>query len=235
MPRQAPQRRYKTIALKTTHLNEAREQAFAHDAEINFRIKHGIPVFDKTFAQVAEEFSALQKERSEAGEITFHRWRVMNSHIKTQLIPYVGAVEITLLGEERWKAFPAWRQKNGKGRSGGRVSDGTIRDEMATFRGIMSYAASKKYIRSDQVFRARLPVSKARREEFTPPEYRQLHRFARRWITDARNATGTWYRTMAYNFVLIMTNTGMRRRRHAICAGAMSPFRPTAKAANSSA
>jgi len=202
--------RYKTIALKTTLVNEAREQAFAHDAEMHFRVKHGIPVFEKTFAQVAEEFSAFQKERSEAGEITFHRWRVMYSHIKTQLNPYVGTAEIALLGDEKWKGYPTWRQKNGKGRSGGRVSDGTIRDEMATFRAIMSYAARKKYIRSDQVFSGRLPLGKARREEFTPPEYRQLHRFARRWIGEARNALGTWYRTMAYNFVLIMTNTGMR-------------------------
>ena len=137
------QRRYKTIALSTTRPDEAREQAFSHEAEINFRIKHGVPVFDKTFAQVADEFSAFQKERSEAGEITFHRWRVMHSHIKTQLKPYVGATEITLLGEERWKGYPMWRQKNGEGRSGGRVSDGTIRDEMTTFRAIMSYAASK--------------------------------------------------------------------------------------------
>jgi len=203
-------RRYKTIALKTPLLAEAREQAFTHDAEINFRLKHGIPVFQTTFGQVAEEFSARQKERSEVGEISFHRWRVMHSHIKTQLNPYAGAVEITLIGEERWKGYPAWRQKTGKGRSGGRVSDGTIRDEMATFRAILSYAESKHYVRGDRTFRARLPVSKARREEFTPTEYRQLHRFARRWITEARNATGTWYRTMAYNFVLIMTNTGMR-------------------------
>ena len=124
---------------------------FTHDAEIQFRIKHGIPVFDKTFAQVADEFSTFQKERSDAGEITFHRWRVMQSHIKTQLKPYVGTIEITLLGEERWKAYPTWRQKNGEGRSGGRVRDGTIRDEMATFRAIMSYAASKKYVAASNV------------------------------------------------------------------------------------
>jgi integrase len=202
--------RYKTLSLKTSDINEARDKAFDQDADVRFRIRHEIPVFDKTFSQVAEEFSAFQKERSEAGEITFHRWRVMHSHIKTQLNPYVGTVQITQLGEDRWKAFPAWRHKNGKGRSGGRVSDGTIRDEMATFRAIMSYAAGKKFVRDSQVFKGRLPLSKARREEFTPPEYRKLHSFARSWIKAARNDLGTWYRTMAYNFVLIMTNTGMR-------------------------
>ena len=202
--------RYKTIALKTSDLNEARDKAFDQDAQVRFRIKHEIPVFDKTFSEVAEEFSKFQKERSEAGEITFHRWRVMASHIKTQLNPYVGTVQITQLGEDRWKAFPAWRQKTGKGRSGGRVSDGTIRDEMATFSSIMNFAAGKSYIRDSQVFDGRLPLGKTRREEFTPPEYRKLHSFARSWIKQARNDLGTWYRTMAYNFILIMTNTGMR-------------------------
>jgi integrase len=202
--------RYKTISLKTPHLNEARDKAFDQDAEIRFRIKHEIPVFDKTFTQVAEEFSAFQKARSEAGEISFHRWRVMASHIKTQLNPYAGTVQITQLGTDRWKAYPAWRQKNGKGRSGGRVSVGTIRDEMATFRSIMGFAAGRNYIRDSQVPEGRLPLDKTRREEFTPQEYRKLHSFARSWIKEARNDLGTWYRTMAYNFILIMTNTGMR-------------------------
>ena len=202
--------RYKTLSLKTSDINEARDKAFDQDADVRFRIKHEIPVFDKTFAQAAEEFSAFQKERSEAGEISFHRWRVMNSHIKTQLNPYVGTVQITLLGEDRWKTYPAWRHKHGKGRSGGRVSDGTIRDEMATFRSIMSFAAGKKFVRDSQVFKGKLPLSKARREEFTPPEYRKLHSFARGWINDGRSDLGKWYRTMAYNFILIMTNTGMR-------------------------
>lgn len=202
--------RYKTVCLKTGDLNDARDKAFDQDAEVRFRLKHEIPVFDKTFAEVAEEFSKFQKDRSEAGEISFHRWRVMASHIKTQLNPYVGAVQITQLGTDRWKTYPAWRQKTGKGRSGGRVSVGTIRDEMATFRSIMTFAAGKSYIRDSQVPEGRLPLDKTRREEFTPQEYRKLHSFARSWIKEARNDLGTWYRTMAYNFILIMTNTGMR-------------------------
>lgn len=202
--------RYKTISLKTAHLSEARDKAFDHDAEIRFRLKHEIPVFEKTFEQVAAEFSAFQRERSEAGEITVHRWRVMHSHIKTQLNVYVGNVQITQLGTDRWKTYPAWRQKTGKGRSGGRVSVGTIRDEMTTFGSILNYAASKSYIRDSQVPEGKLPLDKTRREEFTPQEYRKLHSFARSWIKQARNDLGTWYRTMAYNFILVMTNTGIR-------------------------
>ncbi|HEX7962405.1 MAG TPA: site-specific integrase, partial [Terriglobales bacterium] len=40
--------------------------------------------------------------------------------------------------------------------------------------------------------------------------YRHLHTFARGWIKDATNTRSRWSRTMAYNFMLIMTNTGMR-------------------------
>lgn len=202
--------RYKKFALKTQDINEARAKAFDQDAELRFRIKHELPVFDRKFSEVAKEFAAFQKERSEIGQITHHRWRVMDSHIRTQLNRYVGNVQITQLGQDRWGGYPIWRHKNGKGRSGGRVSDGTIRDEMATLRSVMRYAASKKYIRDSQVFSGKLPVGHARREEFTPAEYRKLHTFARRWIKEARNEANEWYRQVAYNFVLVMTNTGMR-------------------------
>ncbi|TWB34314.1 tyrosine-type recombinase/integrase [Nitrospirillum pindoramense] len=202
--------RYKTISLKTEDIAVAKDKAFDEDADLRFRVKHAIPVFSKTFAQVAQDFVDFQKLRSEAGEITHHRWRVMDSHVRSQLNRFVGTIQITQIGEDRWKAYPFWRQQNGKGRSGGKVSDGTIRDEMATFRSIMAYAASKHFIRENQVFKGRLPLSKVSREEFTPDEYRKLHSFARAWIKKGRADKNTWYRTMVYNFILVMTNTGMR-------------------------
>ena len=202
--------RYKTISLKTAIQDEARDKAFDHDAELRFKIKHELPVFNRSFSEVAKEYSAFHKKRSEAGQITHHAWRVIDSHIKTQLNPYVGTTQITLISQDKWDEYPMWRQTHGKGRSGGRVSDATVRSEMGTFRGVIGFAAGKQYIRESQVFKGRLPISKARREEFTPDEYRKLHTFARKWMKEARNALGTWYRTVAYNFVLIMTNTGMR-------------------------
>ncbi|HWA89787.1 MAG TPA: hypothetical protein VG889_07120 [Rhizomicrobium sp.] len=202
--------RYKTFSLRTTDVEAARSAAFEKDSDIRYKLKFDVPVFDKPFEKVAKEFSDFQKERAEAGEITKHRWRVMDSHIRSQLNPYVGTTQISLIAEDRWKSYPAHRQRTGKGRSGGRVSEGTIRDEMATFRAIMGYAATKRYIRDSQVFKGRLPLSKARREEFTIDEYRHLHTFARSWIKKARTKHNAWYRTIGYNFILIMANTGMR-------------------------
>ena len=79
-----------------------------------------------------------------------------------------GTTQVNLIGQDRWKEYPIWRQANGKGRSGGRVSEGTIRDEMATLRSVMVYAAGKNYIKESQIFKGKLPLSKQRREEFTP-------------------------------------------------------------------
>lgn len=203
--------RYKTISLKTSDIKTARERAFDQDADLRFRLKHEVPIFNRPFSQIAKDFSAFQKQRAEAGEVTMHRWRVLDSHIRSQLNNYVGNVQINLIGEDRWKGYPSWRKKDQVGRCGAAVSDGTIRSEMATFRSIMAYAATKKYIPENHVFKGRLPLSKVRREEFTPEEYRKLHTFARGWIKNARdNELNIWYRNIVYNFILIMTNTGMR-------------------------
>lgn len=202
--------RYKTISLKTTDIEAARERAFDQDADVRFRIKHEVPIFNRPFSQIAKEFAELQKARSGAGEITFHRWRVIDSHIRTQLNRYVGTMQINLVGQDKWLGYPMWRQENGKGRSGGRVSPGTIRDEMATLRSVMTYAASKRYINESQIFKGKLPLSKVRREEFTPEEYRKLHAFGRSWKKKARAPYNKFYRELVYNFILIMSNTGMR-------------------------
>lgn len=238
--------RYKTVCLKTPDIDTAKERAFDEDADLRFRIKHDVPIFNRPFSAVAKDFLTQQKERAEVGEITLHRWETMDSIIHTQLNRYVGSVQINQLGQDRWNGYPIWRRKDAmhrkaeedrrkaleaqsqgkalvkvraeapKDRRGqrrtptGEVSDATIRTEMSVFRSVMAYAAAKKFINESQVFNGRLPLAKVRREEFTPEEYRQLHTFARKWVKQATTARSRWSRTVAYNFVLIMCNTGMR-------------------------
>ncbi len=227
--------RYKTISLKTSDINKARDMAFDHDADIRFRVKHEVPIFEKSFAEVAKEYSDFQKDVATSGQITMNRWKIVDSYIRLHLVPYMGNMQITLVGEDKWKAYPLWRKQNNAPKkkkntrpgftslkddisleepkadvSESQAKDGTIRQEMMTFRAIMNFAADKQYIRERQVPKGKLLSDKARREEFTPQEYRHLHTFARRWIKDAKHDGSAWYRNMAYNFMLVMTNTGMR-------------------------
>ncbi len=225
---------YKTISLKTADITEARNKAFDHDADIRFRVRHEVPIFEKSFAEVAREYSDYQKGVAQSGQITMGRWKAVDSHIRLHLIPYTGNMQIAHVKEDKWKGYPLWRKQNSAEKNlnkrpgakpvkegiavqeqkndalGTEAKDGTIRQEMMTFRAIMNYAADKQYIRERQIPKGRLPSDKARREEFTPQKYRHLHTFARRWIKDAKNRLNEWYRIMAYNFMLVMTNTGMR-------------------------
>lgn len=201
--------RYKVVSLKTSDIETAKERAYDEDAEIRFKLKHEVPVFNRTFSQVAKTFSDLQLDRVEAGQISRHRWVVVDSVIRTALEPYVGSTQITLVSQEHWSGYPLWRKKNGRGVHG-RISDATIRNEMSIFRSVMVYAQGKKLVPESLKFGGKLPLAKVQREEFTAEEYRKLHTFARSWVKKARNGHDRWYRDMVYEVVLIMCNTGMR-------------------------
>lgn len=202
---------YKFVSLKTPLEAEARERARDAAVRVDVKLELGHPVFNKPFSEVAAEFSAFQKERAEAGHITMSRWRSVESHIKSQLNPYMGARQITQIGEALWKAYPIARKRTGKGNGRDVVSDATIRAEMTTFRAIMAHAAEKKLIANLSAFKTVPGLKKVSREEFTPREYRKLHTFARTtWIKKAPNKHVRWYWGMTYWFILVMTNTGMR-------------------------
>ena len=209
------QDRYKLFSLKTTDQHAARTEAFKQETRMHIKIEEGVPIFDKPFSAVAREYSDFQKQRVGAHEITPKRWSVEDGYINKQLIPYCGNDQITLVGEASWKGYPLWRKSTGKGRGiDKRVSDWTIRAEMTALRAIMLFAADKKYIPDGNTrkFNLRpLKLRKPRGEAFTPEEYRKLYTYARdKWIDKAENKQARWYRETFYNFMLIMTNTGLR-------------------------
>lgn len=201
--------RYKTVSLKTSDINAARTQAWEEESEVRHRVKFGVPVFNKPFSEVAEEYVAHLQVKANNRKITQRRVTVVASIIRAQLNPYVGSIQIDDIGEERWENYPDWRRANGEGRYG-RVSDATISTELGVFRSVMHFAIRKKYRTPTNTFEARIELDKVRRDEFTPEEYRKLHTFARGWVGRAPDEPRRWYRAMAYNFVLIMCNTGMR-------------------------
>ncbi|MGI0134843.1 MAG: tyrosine-type recombinase/integrase, partial [Candidatus Micrarchaeaceae archaeon] len=178
--------KYKTISLKTPDINEAKNKAFDHDSDIRFRVKHEVPIFEKSFEEVAQEYGQYLKGTADAGQITLRRWKVVDGHIRLHLIPYMGGLQITHINEDKWRAYPVWRKQNGRSLDG-TVKDGSIRAEMLTYRAIMNYAAERGYIRERQVPKGKLVLDRGRREEFTPKEYRQLHTYARQWVKESKN------------------------------------------------
>lgn len=202
--------RYKTVSLKTSDIREARERAYDCYADVRFRLKHDVPIFDKSFHDVAVEYTEVQRHRAQMGEISHERVKKIASVINAQLNPYAGSTQISLIGQERWSGYPAWRREHGEGRLREQVSDATIKFEMSIFGAIMNYAVRKRYIPASHKFEGRPNFKTMRRDAFSLEEYRALHSRGRSWVKSAPKPQSLWYRTIAYNFVLIMCNTGMR-------------------------
>ncbi len=203
--------RYKTISLKTSNREAARDQAYDHDADIRFRLKHDVPVFNRPFAEVGKEYVALQEQRAAHGEISKARPKKLKCVIEGALNDYCGSTQVHLIGQDTWKNYPAWRRENGTGRyRDGIISDSTIRFEMSIFGAVMNHAISKRYVPASQRFESKPKLKTMRRDEFTPEEYRKLHTVGRSWLSRATKPSSDWSRTVAYNFILIACNTGMR-------------------------
>src|SRR5579863_53046 len=47
--------RYKTLSLKTADIAAARDRAYDHDADLRFRVEHDVPIFNRSFSQIAKE------------------------------------------------------------------------------------------------------------------------------------------------------------------------------------
>lgn len=62
--------RYKTISLKITDNSAALERAFDQDADVRFRIKHEVPVFNRPFREVGREYLLIREGRAKRGEIS---------------------------------------------------------------------------------------------------------------------------------------------------------------------
>jgi integrase len=202
--------RYKTISLKTSDRQTARDLAMDHDADIRFRVKHDVPVFNRPFSQVAAEYAEAQQRRANAGEVSQARAVNVKNKVDGPLNAYVGSTQIHLVSQDRWAEYPLWRRENGVGRRNGIISDSTIRIEMSIFAAIMNFAIAKKYVPASQRFEGMPKLKSGRRDEFTLEEYRKLHSVGRKWMKEATTPQGIWYRQMCYNFILIMCNTGMR-------------------------
>lgn len=109
--------RYKTVSLKTAILEEARNKAFDVDADVRFRIKHDVPIFNRPFSEVAEEYLKTQEARALRGEISAARPKKLRAVIQGPLHRYVGSTQVHLIGDELWGGYPAWRRENGAGRN----------------------------------------------------------------------------------------------------------------------
>jgi integrase len=150
--------RYKTVCLKTSDIDAAKERAFDEDADLRFRIKHDVPIFNRPFSAVAKDFLADQKARAEVGEITWQRWGTIDSAIHAQLNRYVGAVQINQIGQDRWSGYPIWRRKDAMARKKEEDERRKREAEAQTTNDKRALAKIRAEVPKDRTGRLRLPT-----------------------------------------------------------------------------
>lgn len=109
--------RYKTFSLKTDDIGAARSKAWRHDANVEYSLERDIPLFNRSFAKVAQEFLLEQQQRVERGEVSAQRPKKLRAVIEGALNDYTGSTQVHLIGDDTWKGYPAWRRTNGEGRA----------------------------------------------------------------------------------------------------------------------
>jgi integrase len=109
--------RYKTFSLKTDDITTARQQAWRRDANVEYALENDHPLFNRSFAKVAQEFLIEQQKRAERGEITALRVKKLRAVIEGPLSDHMGSTQVHLIGDDTWKGYAAWRKTTGEGRA----------------------------------------------------------------------------------------------------------------------
>jgi len=123
--------RYKTFSLKTDDVNAARTKAWRHDGNVEYALERDVPLFNRSFAKVAQEFLLEQEKRAAQGEISIQRPKKLRAVIEGPLTDYMGATQVHLIGDDTWKQYPGWRRVNGEGRAA-RNGLRRVSEELAT-------------------------------------------------------------------------------------------------------
>jgi integrase len=136
------------------------------------------------------------------------------------LTPYFGNCDITLIQKRDLIAYRTWRQAywvTGPGfKETGKVkkapTQATLKQEWTALRGVFLYGMDMGVV-SQELMRAlkhdKTMVNK--RPAFTSLEYRQLYLFMRGWAKKSNNPRVAKDRALLREYVLIMTNSGMRK------------------------
>jgi hypothetical protein len=76
------QDRYKTGSLKTGGRTAAREAAFKEDYRVQFALEKNLPIFNRSFAEVGQEYAKFQKQQATAGQISERRAAAVGASVQ---------------------------------------------------------------------------------------------------------------------------------------------------------
>ncbi|HPE80305.1 MAG TPA: hypothetical protein PKZ35_09870 [Gammaproteobacteria bacterium] len=222
-------RRYVYRSLKTRSIAKARERAIKFFYEVEIKLEEGLPVQQKSFAEVIKEYVALrqrQYDRAQQDVINTSKQEQTSIYMLRQIkrvvkfwIEYCGKKAIDKIDNAVLQEYIAWRKdyylrlpkdqipKNARLNP----ADKTLEWETTLAKTILKYAQERGY-------RGAVPLptwrykaeKKIVRPAFTLPEYKRLYEGMRRWIRETDNKERRYTRELLRDYVLLLANSGMR-------------------------
>lgn len=170
--------------------------------------------FDQVAKMFAEEYEATTRGHRSPKWVQGHRDR-----LRLHLLPFFGKMpvdEITAGTAQQYRAHRLTEPENYNEEDAGKPwkppARKTIHNEIVTLSLTLKTAHRHGYIQQvpdlSDPYRRHTKVS--HRPWFTPKEYKQLYTATRKNAANPKNPRFKWYAEQLHDFILFMTNTGLR-------------------------
>lgn len=223
------ERQYIYRSLKTRKLDEARKLAIKFFYEIEFKKQEQLPLQQRTFSDVLNEYLRLREKDYEQSTKT----QANASHKHTTSIymlrqikrvskfwhEYCGRTAVNKIDNFKLADYIAWRKdyyhrmpvaqrpRNAKLNP----TDSTLVWETTLAKTVLKYAHERGYRGNAQLPTWRYKTSKRIvRPTFTIPEYKRLYEGMRAWIRQVDHPEYRYTRELLRDYVLILANSGLR-------------------------
>lgn len=206
-----PDNTWHRITTKRTNIEEASRVATEEYDRARFLHSAGINAISRRFRDVAE-LAIKQMDDDIAlgtGKVIYKDYKQV---IRDYLIPFFGRLQIDKISAEDLVRFEGWR----KSKMAKEPSASTVMNHNAALSRVFNVAVSSGWMLAKN-----LPVLKNtgkkgnRRPDFTLDEWRKVTANLRHWITKATDERSRQMRELLQDYVLILSNTGIRTGKEA--------------------
>jgi len=203
-----------TIRISTGKRDLAEAKEYARDTflEYKFRHKNDLPIVTKKFSDVARLAIVDMRKQLDAGlgKKVYADYCVC---IERYLIPFFGAQYVTSINYEKIQQFYEWRRE----RMGREPKASTLNTHNSAMNRVFEEAVARGFLANKDVpMLANKGEGSERRPDFTRDEYRTMIRKLPHWIKQGKAGKPTDMRYLLRDYVLILTNTGMRHGTEAL-------------------
>lgn len=222
-------RKYLYRSLKTRDVNEARRFARKFYYEIEIKREQNLPLQQKTFAAVIDEYEALRErdyERNKLSKINSSSRQTTSIYMLRQIKrvskfwrEYCGKTAVDRIDNALLQNYVSWRKEYYHKLDPKKLprnyklnpADKTLEWEVGLAKTLLKFAGERGYRGNAASPTWRYKAERnIVRPSFTLPEYTKIYKTMRAWIREPMLVERRYTREMLRDYILILANSGMR-------------------------